>query len=101
MATADLRGQQDAREQQDRLRANGLAPPSTAAAVSTGGSFIEAACGLAVVALAIAGLAHAYPIILAGIAQIVFGVSLLSADGAVAAYFARTSRRGSRIDRKS
>jgi hypothetical protein len=86
MATADFR------EQQDRMRTTTPGPSRTALTTSAGGGLAEAACGIAVIGLAIAGLAHAWPTILSGIAQIVFGIGLLSADTGVVAYYWRRWR---------
>jgi hypothetical protein len=86
MSTVDLR-------EQERMRAANATAPNWGPAAAAGGGVAEALCGLAVVALAIAGLAHVYPAILAGIAVIVFGAGLLCADAAVATYFARLSMR--------
>jgi len=80
MATADFR-------EQDRIRT-----PTTSsgmAVVAPAGGMVEAACGVAVIGLAIAGLAGAYPLALAGIAEILFGVGLLCADSGMTVYVAR------------
>jgi hypothetical protein len=63
-------------------------------AVSAGAGLAECLCGLAVIGLAIAGLANAIPTTLSGIAQIVFGIGLLCGDAGVAAFFARSRQAG-------
>jgi hypothetical protein len=83
----------DVHEPQDRMRTMGAMPRDTATAITAGGALWEAACGVAVIGLAIAGLAGADPRILSGIAQIVFGAGLLGADGAVVACWSRLWRR--------
>jgi hypothetical protein len=79
-------------QEQDRLRTSTTSSAWPMAAAAGGGA-AEALCGLAVIALSIAGLAHAYPALLAAIAVIVFGAGLLCADGAVGTYFSRFSAR--------
>ncbi len=92
MATGDLR------EQQDRMRTTTptRTASSTMVTASTGGGLVEACCGLAVIALSIAGLATVYGHILSGIAQIVFGAGLLAADARVSICVYRLWR-GSRL----
>jgi hypothetical protein len=88
MSTVDLR-------EQDRMRTASTSQANMAMAAATGGGVAEALCGLAVIALAIAGLAGAYPALLAGVAVIVFGAGLLCGDGAMVTYFTRVSARRS------
>lgn len=95
MATADFRGQQE----RMRTTTTPTAPSSAATAVSTGDGITAAVCGLATLGLAIAGLAHAWPLVLAGIAEIVFGFGLICADGAAFTYFTQLrDRRGTRTE---
>lgn len=62
----------------------------TSLAVETGGSIVEAVGGIAVIVLAIIGLAQATPsITLTAIAVIVLGAALLAEGSAVATEFAR------------
>jgi hypothetical protein len=79
----------DVHAPQDRMRTMGTTRTEGAAATGAGGALLEAACGAAVIGLAIAGLAGAHPRILSGIAQIVFGSGLLCADSAVVACCSR------------
>jgi len=57
--------------------------------IETTGSVVEAAAGIAVVVLAIIGLAHAGSSFLGGIAAIVLGAALLAQGGAVAAEYTK------------
>jgi hypothetical protein len=84
----------DLREQQNRMRTTSTATFSTTAMASAGGGLAEAVCGVVVVGLSIAALAGAYPRILAGSAQIVFGIGLLCADAGAGTFFARFWRGG-------
>lgn len=84
MATVDLR-------EQERMRGANR-PTMTEITASAGGGMVEALCSLAVIALAIAGLAHVFSPVLAGIAAIVFGVALMCADAGVATCFSRFTR---------
>ena len=86
MATVDLR-------EQDRMRAANR-PTTTEITTSAGGGVVEVLCSLAVIALTIAGLAHVFPIVLVGIAEVVFGVALMCADAGVATCFSRFTRGG-------
>ncbi len=74
---------------QGRMRTMGTTQTEWGTAPGTRGALLEAACGAAVIGLAIAGLAGAHPRILSGIAQIVFGAGLLCADSAVMACCSR------------
>ncbi len=65
-------------------------------AATAGGGLAEAVCGIGVIGLAIAGLAGAIPVSLAGIAQIVFGIGLLCGDSAVVACVMQVSTRRGR-----
>jgi uncharacterized membrane protein len=91
MATVEMR-------EQDRMRA-ATRPTNGEIAASAGGGLIEVLCSLAVIALTIAGLAHLFPTVLAGIAEIVFGVALMCADAGVATRFSRFSRGGLHTER--
>jgi hypothetical protein len=93
MATADFRGQQELRGQQDRLRPATTTSTSTAGMVSAGAGFGEVVCAIAVIALSIAGLVGLYPVVLAGVAMIVFGAALVLGNGGLMAYFSRLNRR--------
>jgi hypothetical protein len=57
--------------------------------IETTGSVVEAALGIAVIVLAIIGLAHADWIIFGGIAAIALGAALLTQGGAIAAEYSK------------
>lgn len=65
--------------------------------IESGGLLIEAAGGIAVIVLAIIGLARGDDSFLTSIATIVLGVALLAEGGAIAAQFSKLSAAGGMI----